>query len=290
MTWPDIEAFLAVARDGRLNRAAAVLGTSVPTLHRRLAALELALGTPLFVRANTGHRLTEAGERLLAAASAADAAVGGFRREAASIRTVPEGRLRIAAPDSIVQDLLAPRIGTLRARAPLIVPEFITSPLRLRLDERQADMAVRLSEPGEPSLVARRIGTVRSGVYVPISSGLATAIPLADGNLAVPWIGWGHMLEHLPTARSSVGLLRTEHKLAGANAMAQQIVLARALGAAVVLPVFLARRQPDFIRIAAAPWPVLELPVWLAMNPETHASPAAGAVAGWIEDCVAELR
>jgi DNA-binding transcriptional LysR family regulator len=279
-----------VTRDGRLNRAAAALGTSVPTLHRRLAALEALLGAPLFVRANTGHRLTEAGERLVAAATAADTAVGGFRREAANIRSVPEGRLRIAAPDTIVQDLLAPRIGALRALAPLVTPEFITSPLRLRLDERQADMAVRLSEPGEASLVARRIGTVRFGLYAPAGSGLAAATLQPDGRLAVPWVGWGHALEHLPTARSSIGLLHAADKRAGANAMAQQIVLARALDAAMVLPVYLARRQPDFLRIAAAAFPLLELPIWLVANPETHASPAAGAVAAWIETCLAELR
>lgn len=291
MAWPDIEAFVAVAREGQLARAAALLGTSVPTLHRRIAALESALGTPLFVRGNAGHRLTEAGQRLVRAAGEAEAAVGAFRRAAASVRVVPEGLVRIAAPDTIVSDFLAPAVAALRAAAPLVVPEFVTSPLRLRLDERQADMAIRLAEPGEASLVARRIGTVRFALQAPVEAeAVHAAVRDEDGFLRVPWVGWTHRYEHLPTARASAGLLPAAEKRAGANVMLQHVALAKALGAAVVLPDYMARRAGGLARVMAAPFPLLELPLWLVVNPEMRGTPALRAVERWLEAALAELR
>lgn len=215
MSYPDIEAFLAVAREGQLARAAEQLGTSVTTLHRRIATLEAAIGTGLFVRSSGGHRLSEAGERLLASANGVEAAMGGFRRAAAAVRTTPEGKVRIAAPEMIVLHLLAPRVAALREAAPRIVPEFMSSPDRARLAERQADMAVRLSDPGEASLVARRTGSIRFGLYAPDAAvAVQQAERTADGWLPVSWVGWNDALTGLPVARCSAGLLPPEPRRA----------------------------------------------------------------------------
>lgn len=291
MSYPDIEAFLAVAREGQLARAAEQLGTSVTTLHRRIATLEAAIGTGLFVRSSGGHRLSEAGERLLASANGVEAAMGGFRRAAAAVRTTPEGKVRIAAPEMIVLHLLAPRVAALREAAPRIVPEFMSSPDRARLAERQADMAVRLSDPGEASLVARRTGSIRFGLYAPDAAvAVQQAERTADGWLPVSWVGWNDALTGLPVARCSAGLLPPELQAGAANALSQQLELARALGAAIVLPDFIARREADLRRVAAAPSPLLELPLWLVVNQEVRGLPAMEAVAHWIRLCLSELR
>jgi len=291
MGWPDFETFLAIAREGQLTRAADTLGTSVPTLHRRIAALETALGTKLFVRGNTGHRLTEAGERLLASAQSVEAAMDGFRSIAATVRIVPEGRVRIAAPDLIVLHLLGPRVDALRHMAPGVMPEFIVSPDRTKLTERQADIAVRLSDPGENSLIARRIGSASFGLYAPDA---ATAVHEIrrdqNGWLRVPWVGWNEDLAGLPAARCLVELLRAEDKVGAANAVPHQLILARALGAAVLLPDFLARHEAGLLRVAAAPSPVLKTPIWLVVNQEVRGSPFAEIVTSWIEDTLAEFR
>lgn len=290
MSWPDIEAFLAIAQEGQLARAAERLGASVPTLHRRVAALEDALGTALFVRGNNGHRLTEAGQRLLASAEAAENAIAEFSRAVATVRTMPEGTVRIAAPDMIVLHFLAPRAGALRHAAPSLLPEFITSPGRARLIERQADIAVRLSDPGEDSLFARRIGTVRFGLYAPEEATLHGVQRSADGWLNVPWVGWNDELAGLPAARCVSGLLQSENKASAANTLPQQLTLTRALGAAVVLPDFVARREAGLRPVEAAPSPVLEAPLWLVVNQEVRGSPSAEAVTSWIEESLWELN
>ncbi|OYU74347.1 MAG: hypothetical protein CFE45_35000, partial [Burkholderiales bacterium PBB5] len=50
LDWNLLRALGAVLAQGSLTQAAVQLGTSQPTLSRQLAALELALGAPLFER------------------------------------------------------------------------------------------------------------------------------------------------------------------------------------------------------------------------------------------------
>ena len=71
VSWDDLRLFLAVAEHGGLSGAAAHLGTSAPTLGRRMVALEQALGKDLFVRHARGYDLTEDGEALRGDLSAA---------------------------------------------------------------------------------------------------------------------------------------------------------------------------------------------------------------------------
>jgi DNA-binding transcriptional LysR family regulator len=70
----------------------------------------------------------------------------------------------------------------------------------------------------------------------------------------------------------------------------QQLVLARALNAAILLPDFFANVEPGLRRVACAPWPMLELPIWLVINPEIRGSPAADVTIAWLEDCLAGFR
>lgn len=60
-----LELFLRVAEHGSINKAAAQLHMSQPSLSRHVASLEHEMGTPLFTRTQAGVHLTEAG-RLLA--------------------------------------------------------------------------------------------------------------------------------------------------------------------------------------------------------------------------------
>ncbi|MEJ2804512.1 LysR substrate-binding domain-containing protein [Comamonadaceae bacterium PP-2] len=60
-----LNSFVAVAEEGQLSRAAARLNLSLPPLSRHIQALELKVGTQLFVRSASGMHLTQAGCALL---------------------------------------------------------------------------------------------------------------------------------------------------------------------------------------------------------------------------------
>jgi len=62
---PQLEAFVQVAQQGSVTRAARALFVTQPALSARLTALEAAVGTQLLVRRRGGARLTEAGRAFL---------------------------------------------------------------------------------------------------------------------------------------------------------------------------------------------------------------------------------
>jgi DNA-binding transcriptional LysR family regulator len=54
LNWDDLKIALAIARHGSLNAAARALGTTQPTVSRRLGGLERRIGVKLFERAASG--------------------------------------------------------------------------------------------------------------------------------------------------------------------------------------------------------------------------------------------
>lgn len=65
MLTAQVEGFLETARQGNLSRAAASLHVTQPALTARLQALELELGSALFIRGRRGMQLTDAGRAFL---------------------------------------------------------------------------------------------------------------------------------------------------------------------------------------------------------------------------------
>ncbi len=72
--WNDLRYFLAVASGGSTLAASRTLRVSQTTVARRIAALEQALGFPLFEKRQAGYALTPAGEELLARAGQVESA------------------------------------------------------------------------------------------------------------------------------------------------------------------------------------------------------------------------
>ncbi len=95
--WDDARIFLAIARAGTLSGAADKMNMGIATVSRRLDRLEQALNVPLFSRHQSGYRLTDDGEALLARAEALEYAGLGVRRSGATAgacrRGCPSGHL-----------------------------------------------------------------------------------------------------------------------------------------------------------------------------------------------------
>ncbi|GLZ79688.1 LysR family transcriptional regulator [Actinorhabdospora filicis] len=93
--------FAAVAQEGTLTRAAAVLYVTQPALTRQVARLEDLLGARLFTRSKAGMSLTPAGEALAARVPALLDAWDGIARETrAAARVLRVGFLASAANEA----------------------------------------------------------------------------------------------------------------------------------------------------------------------------------------------
>ncbi|GAA4324549.1 LysR family transcriptional regulator [Pigmentiphaga soli] len=98
MALPDpqtLRAFVAVAREGSVSRAAQRLSLSQPAVSLQLKGLAEATGLALFARGARGLALTADGAALLAQAERALAALGDFNRAVASLHDTIRGLLRI---------------------------------------------------------------------------------------------------------------------------------------------------------------------------------------------------
>jgi len=82
--WNDLRYFLSVARTGSTLAAGRALRVSQTTVARRVAALEDAIGQPLFDRRQAGYALTPAGEALLGQAEQVEQSASVFAEAAAA--------------------------------------------------------------------------------------------------------------------------------------------------------------------------------------------------------------
>ena len=97
MTIRQLEAFLAVARDGSFSVAARRIHLSQPTLSEHVAELEKEVCAKLFVRARRRIGLTEAGRLLEAYAARVVSTIGDARRAMQELDGLQRGLLEIGA-------------------------------------------------------------------------------------------------------------------------------------------------------------------------------------------------
>jgi DNA-binding transcriptional LysR family regulator len=90
-----LRAFVTVANEGNLTRAAVQLHLTQPAVSLQIKHLQESLGLTLFTRTSHGLSLTRDGQALLPHAERALGAAGDVQRAAASLRHEVRGRLRI---------------------------------------------------------------------------------------------------------------------------------------------------------------------------------------------------
>lgn len=191
--WDDARLFLVVSESGSLSRAAQRLGIAQPTVSRRLANLESAMGEALFVRDIAGSRLTPFGESLLQHARRMDEAAAELGRAVARRETAWSGVVRITAPPGFAVDLVVPFAASLKSELPGLHVEVISSVRYLDLGRREADLALRLVRPDQKELV---VLATRALVGRPFAApALVARLGKRPKPHDVPWIAWAPPFE-----------------------------------------------------------------------------------------------
>ena len=160
LDWNLIHSFVAVAETGSLSGAARMLGASQPTVGRHVAELERALGVTLFRRGRRGYALTEKGEKLLERALTVREHATAFARLAEGATEGVSGTVRITASEVVSAHVLPGILARLGEVEPGIELEVVASDRVENLLRRDADIAVRMTEPRQLDLIARRVGTI----------------------------------------------------------------------------------------------------------------------------------
>lgn len=155
--FPQLQAFLAVARLQSFSGAARDLGVSRSAVSQSVRQLEEELRVTLVIRTTRSVSLTDAGRRLVETAGPAFAQV---RAALADIHTKPgevAGRLRLTVPPSAFQSVIEPVLPKFRQLHPRIEVELVFEDRLVDIVAEGFDAGVRLSEFVDRDMVSVRL-------------------------------------------------------------------------------------------------------------------------------------
>jgi DNA-binding transcriptional LysR family regulator len=157
----SLRVFVAVAQAGGFSAAARSLGLPVPTVSRKVAELEEALGVRLFERSTRSVVLTDVAQpyyescrRLLDEMRDADESVSGGHRS-------PKGELTITAPVGFGRQHVQPVALEFLREYPEIDLRLLLVDRLVDLVDEHVDAALRISELPDSSLAVRPLGHIK---------------------------------------------------------------------------------------------------------------------------------
>ncbi|MEG2804819.1 LysR family transcriptional regulator [Stenotrophomonas sp.] len=183
-----LRTFVRIVESGSLSAAAARLGTTQPTVSRRLQALERLFGLHLLQRSTHGMTLTEDGQRCFAHARSLVDEWEAIQADLRGEVEVPRGRLRVMVPHAFGQaQLLEPMLAFL-ARYPQVTLEWMLEDRHPDFIAEGIDCAIRVGAVEAPHLVAVPLAEVPR-IVIAAPALVGTADPRDPALLPrLPWI------------------------------------------------------------------------------------------------------
>lgn len=161
----DMALFVEVVKARGFRNAAEAVGIPNSTVSRRISALEKAIGLRLLHRTTRKIELTEAGQiyferckRIVDEAKLAHEQLGELLAQ-------PSGVLRASLPVDFANIYLAPLIAEFARQYPGISFDFDLTPRLVDLVAEPFDVAIRMGNPPNSNLIARRLANLRCYIY-----------------------------------------------------------------------------------------------------------------------------
>jgi DNA-binding transcriptional LysR family regulator len=152
--------FARVAQTGSFSRAAEQLGITKSAVSKHVAQLEAELSVQLIVRTTRRLSLTDAGARVFELCARVVSDLEAARDAALDARTSLAGTLRITAPSALGRNYLMPVVSDFLSLHPEVSIELLIDDAFVDLMEQRIDIALRVGDIGDQSLVSRRIARV----------------------------------------------------------------------------------------------------------------------------------
>jgi DNA-binding transcriptional LysR family regulator len=160
-----IEIFLRAAEAGSFAKAAATLALTPSAVSRAVADLEKDLGIALLHRTTRHLKLTDDGADVYR--RGAEIRDKLAEMESAVVRRGGQltGTLRVGLSANLNRYVVTPGLGTFLCRHPGLRLEcsVITEPSEMHAEG--VDLLLRVSDPPDSTLIARKLGALRFGVY-----------------------------------------------------------------------------------------------------------------------------
>lgn len=273
---------LLLTRHGTLRAVAEVSGVNYTTVSRRITRAERALGQVLFERLPDGYRATEAAQLIAEHAGRMEAEDHGLQRKLLGQDSAVSGRLTITAPQLVIAHALSPLIRDFTRDHPAVDLRIRATNAIVDLNQRDADLAIRISRDPGDTLKGRRL--LRQDTASFAHRDWADRIAIDPGTL-IDWILYeGH--DGLPAGiDKTYPNHRIRYRFDDMTAMAG----AAEAGLGVVrMPMFLGRSLPGLVQVPVLP-PQAYADIWAVAHPDVWPSAKLQAfVAPLVRFCKAE--
>ncbi len=260
MNWDDLRLFLAVARTGSISGAAKHLDVQHSTVSRRIRKFEESLGTRLLERKKGRYELTQSGENVKEASSRIEREVLGVDGALLGKDTQQVGPLKVAALNNMASSVLMPMFADFSKKRPQVELHIIVSNIDASLSQREADVAIRLTNTPTETLIGKRIVTVASSIY----GSRSYLEQLREQGGEPRWIGVECCGFHKSWTRQSGSGLA--HNFYSDDTLLTQSAIREGMGVSI-LPCFMADTDPLLERYCE-PNPAYNLGLWVLLHPD----------------------
>lgn len=189
--------YIAVVKAGSFTRAADALGISKALTSKYVNQLETHLGVRLLQRTTRRLHLTDSGQSYYEQAQHIIEELDNLETALFAQSQDPVGRIKLTAPVTFGELYLTPLLATYLKLYPRMNVELELSDRFVNLIEEGFDLAIRMGELKDSSLIAKRLAQTRLCVYVspiylqqhpiPLSpQDLDKHLCILDSNLAIP--------------------------------------------------------------------------------------------------------
>jgi DNA-binding transcriptional LysR family regulator len=269
--WALYRTLLAVFDEGSLSGAARSLGLTQPTVARHVDALEAALGADLFVRSQRGLDPTDLARSLRPQAQVMATTAAALLRTASGSLGAVAGTVRISASDVVGVEHLPPILARLRRDHPALVVELSLSDRVDDLLAREADIAVRMTEPTQTALLAKRLPSVDLGFHAHRDYLERRGMPASMADLSRhDLIGYDAETPALRAMAARLAPLDRQGFAFRADSNLAQLAAIRAGFGIGLCQVRIAQRDPALVRVLLEV--ALPLPLWIVMHEDLKTS------------------
>lgn len=161
----SIELFCKAAELGSFTAAAEALGLTPAAVSRSISRLESRLDVRLFVRTTRQIRLTDDGEVYRTQCQQALEQIADAERAITGNQQAPSGVLRISVPTTYAHYRLLALLPKFSEAFPMIDIELDISNRNIDFVEDGYDLAIRLGEPRDSRVIARKLEDATVGVF-----------------------------------------------------------------------------------------------------------------------------
>ena len=282
MNWDDLRVFLAVARTGSISGAARQLGVEHSTVSRRIRSFEEKLGTRLLERKTGNYELTPAGESVKESSGRIEREVLGIDGALLDNDAQQVGPLKVAALNNMASTVLMPMFASFSKSKPQIELHIIVSNIDASLSQREADVAIRLTNTPTDTLIGKRIVTVASTIY-----GSRSYIEQLRKEGGEPkWIGVECCGFHKSWTKRLDG--GSPHHFYSDDTQLTHAAIREGLGVSI-LPCFMGDADPLLARYCD-PDPAYNLGLWLLLHPDLKRTARVLAFRDHMEQSILEQK